>query len=77
MAVTLITSFADLALGMAVLLRSHARSALTGMLALSAAYLAGGTLIEPELWLDPLGPLVKVLPSILLTLTGLAILEER
>ncbi len=47
------------------------------MIAVSLAYLAGGTLIEPTLWLDPLGPLVKVLPSILLTLATLAVLEER
>jgi hypothetical protein len=48
-----------------------------GMIAVSLAYLGGGTLIEPALWLDPLGPLVKVLPSIMLTLAALAMLEER
>ena len=35
--------------------------------AVSLAYLAGGTLIAPELWADPLGPLVKVVPAIVLT----------
>ena len=49
----------------------------SGMLAVSFAYLAGASLLEPTLWLDPLGPLVKVLPSILLTLTALATLDER
>jgi hypothetical protein len=47
------------------------------MLALTAAYLVSATFAEPELWADPLGPLVKVLPSILLTLATLAILDER
>jgi hypothetical protein len=47
------------------------------MLAVSFTYLAGASLLEPALWLDPLGPLVKVLPSILLTLTALATLDER
>jgi hypothetical protein len=47
------------------------------MIAVSLAYLAGGTVLEPSLWLDPLGPMVKVLPSILLTLATLATLEER
>ena len=54
-----------------------ARSAVACMLIVSLAYLAGGTVLEPALWLDPLGPLVKVLPSLLLTLTALAILDER
>ncbi|WP_457583735.1 SDR family oxidoreductase [Ensifer canadensis] len=76
-ALTLLTCLADILLGVAVLVRPHAKRALLGMLALTAAYLASATLVEPELWADPLGPLVKVLPSILLTLATLAILDER
>ncbi|ANK86439.1 DoxX family protein [Rhizobium sp. N1314] len=76
-ALTLVTCLIDIALGAAVLVRPLARRALLGMLAVSLAYLTGGTLLEPALWLDPLGPLVKVLPSILLTLTALATLDER
>ncbi|MCW0016099.1 SDR family oxidoreductase [Rhizobium sp. BT-226] len=74
---TLATCLIDIALGVAVLLRPLAKGALLGMLAVSFAYLAGASLLEPALWLDPLGPLVKVLPSILLTFTALAILDER
>ncbi|MBB3914295.1 SDR family oxidoreductase [Rhizobium fabae] len=77
MALTIITCLIDIALGAAVLVRPLARRALLGMLAVSLAYLAGATLLEPMLWLDPLGPLVKVLTSILLTLAALAILDER
>jgi uncharacterized protein YbjT (DUF2867 family) len=77
MALTIITCLIDIALGAAVLVRPFARRALLGMLAVSLAYLAGGTVLEPALWLDPLGPLVKVLPSLLLTLAALAILDER
>lgn len=77
MAVTLTTSIADIVLGMAILWRSHARKAMLGILGLSLAYLVGATVIEPSLWLDPLGPLVKIFPSFMLTLSGLAILEER
>ncbi|WP_106797711.1 SDR family oxidoreductase [Rhizobium sp. H4] len=76
-ALTLETCLIDVALGAAVLVRPLARRALLGMLAVSLAYLAGGSLLEPALWLDPLGPLVKVLPSVLLTLTALATLDER
>lgn len=76
-ALTLATCLIDIGLGIAVLLRPLARKALVGMLLVSAAYLAGGSLLEPTLWLDPLGPLVKVLPSIALTLVALATLDER
>ncbi|NSX91147.1 SDR family oxidoreductase [Agrobacterium tumefaciens] len=74
---TLATCLIDIALGATVLLRPLARKALIGILLVSAAYLAGGSLLEPGLWLDPLGPLVKVLPSIALTLVALATLDER
>lgn len=76
-ALLLATCGLDVALGCAVLIRPYARAALLGMIAVSLAYLAGGTVLEPSLWLDPLGPMVKVLPSILLTLATLATLEER
>ena len=77
MVLTLLTCALDATLGLAVLYRPYARRALFGMLAVSIAYLAGGTLLEPGLWLDPLGPYVKVLPSLALTLVTLAILDER
>ncbi|EJB07672.1 nucleoside-diphosphate-sugar epimerase [Rhizobium leguminosarum bv. trifolii WSM597] len=76
-ALTLATCLIDVALGATVLVRPLAKRALLGMLAVSFAYLTGASLLEPALWLDPLGPLVKVLPSILLTLTALATLDER
>jgi hypothetical protein len=47
------------------------------MVVTSLAYLTGACILEPVLWLDPLGSLVKVLPSIMLSLVALAILEER
>ncbi|MGO4196374.1 SDR family oxidoreductase [Rhizobium sp. YAF28] len=75
--VTVLTCLIDIALGAAVLLRPFARRALLGMLVVSLAYLLGGTMLESALWLDPLGPLVKILPSLLLTLAALAILDER
>ncbi|MFC5756892.1 SDR family oxidoreductase [Rhizobium sp. GCM10022189] len=77
MALTILTCLIDMALGAAVLVRPFARRALIGMLVVSLAYLAGATALEPALWLDPLGPLVKILPSLLLTLAALAILDER
>lgn len=74
---TLVTGLADMALGLGVATRRYARPALNGMVALSVAYLAAATVLSPSLWADPLGPLVKVLPSIVLALVALAILDER
>jgi uncharacterized protein YbjT (DUF2867 family) len=76
-AATLATCALDVGLGLAVLWRRWARQALWAMLAVSLAYLASASLVEPGLWLDPLGPLVKVLPSVLLTLVALATLDDR
>ncbi|MDH6267829.1 uncharacterized protein YbjT (DUF2867 family) [Rhizobium sp. SG_E_25_P2] len=75
--VTIATCALDLALGLAVAVRPWSRQALWGMLATSLAYMVGGSLLQPDLWFDPLGPLVKVLPSLALTLVALAILDER
>jgi uncharacterized protein YbjT (DUF2867 family) len=76
-AITWATSLADLVLGALVLFRRHARLALVGMVALSLFYLASATWFSVWLWLDPLGPLVKVLPSTVLALVALAIVDER
>lgn len=76
-ALTLATCLLDIVLGIAVVFRPWAQKALVGMLAASLAYLGGATMLEPALWLDPIGPLVKVLPSMILTLATLAILDER
>jgi uncharacterized membrane protein len=70
-------ALADIALGLAVLVRRWCRAACLGMIVLSAAYLAGATAMTPDLWADPLGPLVKVLPSIMLALLVALALEDR
>ncbi len=58
----------DILLGMAILKRSWTARAAVAMALVSAAYLFAGTLSLPHLWLDPLGPWLKVLPGIVLAL---------
>jgi len=70
-------SIVDIVLGIAVLVRSLARKACYGMVVVSIAYLAGGTFLTPDIWGDPLGPFIKVLPGIMLALFIATILEER
>ena len=76
-ALTLATSLADILLGAGVLVRRFAPLALIGMIVVSLAYLGAATVLAPGLWADPLGPLVKVVPAIVLALVALAILDER
>lgn len=70
-------SLVDIALGLAVLLRSWALRACQVQVAVAAFYLIAATVVIPELWLDPLGPLVKVLPALMLSLIAIPMLENR
>lgn len=70
-------SFVDLILGVAVLVRKTAAMALAGMLAVSLGYLVLGTMFAADLWRDPLGPYVKILPVMLSVLVAAVLLEER
>jgi hypothetical protein len=70
-------SAVDLALGAALLVRSTARQALLAMIAVTVVYLAGASFFAPDLWLDPLGALVKTVPALCLVLVALAVLDER
>lgn len=67
----------DVALALLVAHRRTARLALLGMIAVTAGYLAGGAVVRPDLWLDPLGPLVKSIPAAVLAIAALALLDER
>jgi hypothetical protein len=39
--------------------------------------MVGAALIAPDLWIEPLGALVKTGPAIVLMLVALAILDDR
>ena len=67
----------DLILAAALLWRPSARSALMGMVVVTLAYLLLGSWLLPELWLDPLAPLAKALPALVLALMLRPALEAR
>ena len=67
----------DVALAAGILYRPTAKLTCLCMIGVSLFYLAASTVAVPALWLDPLGPLVKVLPSILLALVARVMLETR
>jgi len=64
-------------IGSAVLARPIARLVLDVMLIGTAFYLLIGTALAPPLWVDPLGPFLKIIPVLIATLLTLAILDER
>jgi uncharacterized protein YbjT (DUF2867 family) len=70
-------SVADIAAGAAILVRPIARIALLGMIAITLVYLGAATALTPDLWLDPLGAMVKAVPALCLALVALALLDER
>ncbi len=70
-------SLVDIALALLLIWRPTAARALQGMLLVTAGYLVGGSLVRPDLWLDPMGPLLKSIPAGLLALAALAVLDER
>ncbi|RWD89052.1 SDR family oxidoreductase [Mesorhizobium sp.] len=70
-------SVADIVVGAAVVVRPLARLVLLAMVAITLLYLAAATMLAPDLWLDPLGAIVKAVPMLCLVLVALVILEER
>ncbi|HEY1431974.1 MAG TPA: DoxX-like family protein [Stellaceae bacterium] len=67
----------DIVIGIAIALRHTARAGLYAAIAVSVFYAIAATAMTPRLWLDPLGPLVKIAPIVVLTLVALAVLEDR
>jgi hypothetical protein len=70
-------ALADIAIGAGLLARRTFQPACLAAIALSAAYLALGTLLTPTLWADPLGPLVKIIPVIALASLLHILAEDR
>jgi hypothetical protein len=76
-AIVALGGLADIAIGCAILIRRTARLGLYAALALTIGYAIIATIILPELWADPLGPLLKIFPIVLLNVAALAILQDR
>jgi hypothetical protein len=70
-------ALADLAIGLGVAWRRTTRPALLAALGVSFFYAVAGTLLLPRLWIDPLGPMLKIWPIMAFNLLLLAILEDR
>ncbi len=67
----------DIGLGLAILYRPWARYACCGMIVVTLGYLLAGSIIRPDLWIDPLGPLLKAIPAAALAAVAAVGLVER
>jgi uncharacterized protein YbjT (DUF2867 family) len=70
-------ALADIFLGLAILWRPWTKRAALGMIGLSCAYLGGSFLTAPGLWADPLGPMLKVFPGMMLAAMVWLLMEDR
>ncbi|WMT92892.1 SDR family oxidoreductase [Pelagibacterium sp. H642] len=70
-------AIADISVGLAIAYRPTTFYGLWAAIALSCFYIVAGTILLPELWNEPLGPLLKIWPILAAHGVALAILEER
>jgi len=76
-AMTVASSVLDIAVGLAIAARRTCRAGLLAGIAVSAFYMMGAAVLTPDLWLEPLGALVKTGPAIILMMIALATLDKR
>jgi len=70
-------ALADLAIGIGIAFRRTARPALWAGIIISLVYAVIGSWMVPRLWVDPLGPMLKIWPVLLLNVVALAIIDDR
>lgn len=67
----------DIIIGLSLLVRRWVRRAALASIVIGGTYLFMGTWLTPQLWLDPMGVFVKVIPAMALAIAVAALVEER
>jgi uncharacterized protein YbjT (DUF2867 family) len=75
--VTAVTSLMDMSIGVLIAFRRTAAAGLVAGIIVSLGYMAGAAILTPDLWIEPLGALVKTGPAIVLMLVALLTLDNR
>ncbi len=75
--VTVATSLMDMTIGVLIAFRRTAAIGLAAGIVASFGYMLGSAILTPDLWIEPLGALVKTGPAIVLMLVALSILDNR
>ena len=70
-------ALSDILIGLAIAYRPTTRYGLYAALLISIVYTIIGAILVPRLWVDPLGPMLKIAPVMVFNLMALAILEDR
>ncbi|MBR1123284.1 SDR family oxidoreductase [Bradyrhizobium lablabi] len=74
---TVVTSLMDMSIGVLIAFRRTCAAGLAAGIVLSLGYMAGTAILTPDLWIEPLGALVKTGPAIVLMLVALLTLDNR
>jgi uncharacterized protein YbjT (DUF2867 family) len=74
---TIASSVVDMTIGCLIAWRRSCRAGLLAGIVVSLGYMMGAALLTPDLWIEPLGALVKTGPAIVLMLVALLTLDSR
>jgi len=75
--ITIGTSLMDISIGVLIAFRRTSTIGLVAGIIVSLGYMAGAAILAPDLWVEPLGSLVKTGPAIVLMLVALLMLDNR
>ncbi|MGY3032475.1 uncharacterized protein YbjT (DUF2867 family) [Bradyrhizobium sp. USDA 4354] len=75
--ITIGTSLMDMSIGVLIAFRRTAAIGLAAGIIASLGYMFGAAILTPDLWIEPLGALVKTAPAIVLMLVALLMLDNR
>jgi uncharacterized protein YbjT (DUF2867 family) len=75
--ITVLTSLMDMTIGVLIAFRRTCSFGLIWGILASLGYMVGAAILTPDLWIEPLGALVKTGPAIVLMLVALLILDNR
>lgn len=75
--VTIGTSLMDMSIGVLIAFRRTCAAGLIAGIIASLGYMFGAAILTPDLWIEPLGALVKTGPAIVLMLVALMTLDNR
>jgi uncharacterized protein YbjT (DUF2867 family) len=74
---TAVTSLMDISIGVLISFRRTAAFGLIAGIIVSLGYMFGAAIMTPDLWIEPLGALVKTAPAIVLMFVALLTLDNR
>jgi uncharacterized protein YbjT (DUF2867 family) len=74
---TAVTSLMDMSIGILIAFRRTAAVGLIAGIVVALGYMVGAAILTPDLWIEPLGALVKTGPAIVLMLVALLTLDNR